>query len=52
MTPLSQLKTRLAEISDLHHASAIIGWDQQTYMPVGGGAARAEQSATLQKIYA
>ena len=50
MTPLPQLKTRLAEIVDLHHASALIGWDQQTYMPTGGGAARAEQSATLQKI--
>jgi len=50
MTPLSQLKIRLAEIVDLHHASAIIGWDQQTYMPTGGGAARAEQSATLQKM--
>ncbi len=50
MTALPQLKTRLAEIVDLRHASSIIGWDQQTYMPVGGGAARAEQSATLQKM--
>jgi carboxypeptidase Taq len=50
MTPLTQLKTRLAEISDLRHAGAVVGWDQQTYMPTGGGAARAEQSATLQKI--
>src|SRR5512137_1512691 len=50
MITLTQLKIRLAEISDLRHASALIGWDQQTYMPIGGGAARAEQSATLQKI--
>ena len=49
-TALDQLKTRLGEIHDLHHANAIIGWDQQTYMPTGGGVARAEQSATLQKI--
>jgi carboxypeptidase Taq len=28
----------------------MIGWDQQTYMPPGGGTARAEQSATLQKL--
>ena len=41
---------RLSEISDLNHVSALIGWDQQTYMPPGGSAARAEQSATLQKI--
>ena len=50
MTALQQLRTRLAEISDLNHISSLIGWDQQTYMPSGGGAARAEQSATLQKI--
>ncbi|HTP11440.1 MAG TPA: carboxypeptidase M32, partial [Anaerolineae bacterium] len=30
--------------------SSLVGWDQQTYMPPGGSAARAEQSATLQKI--
>ncbi len=50
MTVLQQLHTRLAEISDLNHVSALVGWDQQTYMPSGGSAARAEHSATLQKI--
>ena len=50
MTHLQQLRTRLAEISDLNHVSALAGWDQQTYMPPGGSAARAEQSATLQKL--
>ena len=50
MTALQQLRTRLAEVSDLHHVGSLISWDQQTYMPPGGGAARAEQSATLQKI--
>src|SRR5512135_490271 len=50
MTSLQQLYTRLAEISDLNHVSSLVGWDQQTYMPPGGSAARAEQSATLQKI--
>ena len=50
MTHLAQLKNRLAELSDLRHVAAISGWDQQTYMPPGGSAARAEQSATLQKI--
>ena len=49
-TALDQLKTRLGEIQDLRRANALIGWDQQTYMPSGGSAARAEQSATLQKI--
>ena len=50
MTALQQLRSRLAEISDLNHVSSLVGWDQQTYMPPGGSAARAEQSATLQKI--
>ncbi len=50
MTVLQQLHTRLAEISDLNRVSSLVGWDQQTYMPPGGSAARAEQSATLQKI--
>ena len=49
-TSLDQLKTRLGEIHDLHHANAVLGWDQQTYMPIAGSHARAEQSATLQKI--
>ena len=50
MTVLQQLHTRLAEISDLNHVSSLVGWDQQTYMPPGGSVARAEHSATLQKI--
>ena len=46
---LNVLKARLGEIQDLHHAAAVLGWDQQTYMPPGGAAARAEQLATLGK---
>jgi carboxypeptidase Taq len=46
---LRELRTRLGEISDLRKASAMLGWDQQTYMPPGGAAARAEQLATLNK---
>lgn len=47
---LDDLKKRLAEISDIHNASALLGWDQQTYMPPGGAAARALQLATLSHI--
>ncbi len=50
MKNYQQLRLRMSEISDLNHVSALIGWDQQTYMPPGGSAARAEQSATLQKF--
>ena len=38
---LNDLKTRLGQIRDLNRASALLGWDQQTYMPPGGAAARA-----------
>jgi carboxypeptidase Taq len=34
---LNQLKTILAEVSDLNNAAGLLGWDQQTYMPAGGG---------------
>ena len=47
---LQQLKTLLAEIFDLNRASALLGWDQQTYMPPGGAENRGQQLATLQQI--
>jgi len=47
---LEQLKTILAEVADLNNAAALLGWDQQTYMPPGGAAARGNQLATLGKI--
>jgi len=47
---LQELKTRLAEISDLGSAAALLGWDQETYMPPGGAKARSEQLATLRRL--
>ncbi|TVM02939.1 MAG: carboxypeptidase [Candidatus Brocadia sp. WS118] len=47
---LDDLKKRLAEISDINNAAAVLGWDQQTYMPPGGAAARAQQLATLSHL--
>src|SRR5207247_1001548 len=44
---LQALKSRLAQISDLENAAAVLAWDQQTYMPPGGAVGRAEQLATL-----
>jgi carboxypeptidase Taq len=44
------LKSRLKEVHDLNQAAAVLGWDQQTYMPPGGTAGRAEQLSTLSKI--
>jgi carboxypeptidase Taq len=47
---LVELKNRIAEIFDLQRASALLGWDQQTYMPPGGAENRGQQLATLQTI--
>jgi carboxypeptidase Taq len=45
-----QLKEHLAEISDLGAAAAIMGWDQETYMPPGATEDRSLQMATLSRI--
>ncbi len=47
---LEALKKRFAVVDDLQRAAALLSWDQQTYMPRRGAAARAEQLATLQKL--
>jgi carboxypeptidase Taq len=47
---LTQLKEVLAEVADLQSAASVLGWDQQTYMPAGGSAARGQQLATVTKI--
>ncbi len=47
---LETLKARLAEVCDLKGAGSLLNWDQQTCMPAGGGPARAEQLATLEKL--
>ncbi len=46
----NELKNRLGEIFDLNRASAVLDWDQQTYMPPGGAENRGQQLATLQQI--
>lgn len=47
---VEKLKAHLADVLHVNHAAAVLGWDQQTFMPPGGAAARAEQLATLSKI--
>ena len=47
---LNLLKTKLRSIHHLHDAAALLSWDQETYMPPGSGAIRAEQLATLQTL--
>ena len=48
--PIRDLKDRLAIISDIGGASSLLFWDQQTHMPEGGVAGRAEQMATLSRL--
>lgn len=47
---LKQLKTLLAEIVDLNGAATVLVWDQQTYMPPGGAAARGHQLACIGRL--
>ncbi|MBI4278131.1 MAG: carboxypeptidase M32, partial [Armatimonadetes bacterium] len=47
---VERLKTHLATIVDLRAAAAVLGWDQETYMPPGGAVGRAEQLGTLNRI--
>lgn len=47
---LAALKTRLQQVADLGWANALLQWDQATYMPPGGAAARGRQMATLGRI--
>jgi carboxypeptidase Taq len=47
---LERLKERLAQISDLNTAAAVLGWDQQVYMPPGGSNARAHHLATVEAL--
>lgn len=47
---LQELKNILWEVNDLNSAVAVLNWDQTTYMPPGGGAARGRQIATLSRI--
>jgi carboxypeptidase Taq len=47
---LAELKARLREIADLRAAGAVLSWDQATFMPEGGAAARGRQMAMLSRL--
>ena len=50
MSALAELKDRLAVVADLDAAAAVLGWDQETYMPPGAIEARAAQLTTLARL--
>jgi carboxypeptidase Taq len=45
---LRPLTAHLVEIAHIHSAAAVLSWDQETHMPRGGAAARADALAALQ----
>jgi carboxypeptidase Taq len=49
-TKLAELKAILGELADLQSSAALLGWDQQTYMPPGGAQRRGYQLSTLQTL--
>ncbi|NKB70736.1 MAG: carboxypeptidase M32 [Candidatus Latescibacteria bacterium] len=42
---------RAGELADIGHAQALLGWDQETYMPSRGAARRASSMGTLAGLY-
>ncbi len=47
---LARLKNLIGEAYDLNAASAVLSWDQQTYMPPAGAESRGYQLATLESL--
>jgi len=45
-----ELKTLITEVTDLRMTNAVLNWDQSTYMPPEGAAARGRQMGTISKI--
>ena len=45
-----KLTELVAEITDIYHSIALLGWDQQVYMPVGGAQERGNMMGTLGRI--
>ncbi|GAB4140790.1 MAG: carboxypeptidase M32 [Bacteroidia bacterium] len=46
----SEYVSRLRKIADVAYASAVLSWDQETYMPEQGASRRASQLSTLSGI--
>ena len=46
----AEYKTKMQKIADLKYASALLQWDQETYLPPKGGEIRGRQIATLNEI--
>jgi carboxypeptidase Taq len=47
---LAELRRRAGELADLNGIGGLLLWDQNTMMPPGGAAARADQFAALERL--
>ena len=47
---MQELRTRLAEVTDLRNTQQLLEWDHQTMMPPKGSTTRAEALGTLERI--
>jgi carboxypeptidase Taq len=45
-----QYKSKMQRIADVRNASAVLQWDQETYLPKKGAAIRGQQLSTLSEI--
>ncbi len=50
-TAMDQLRERLYDVNALQCAMSVMDWDQQTLMPRGGAAARAEHLGVLSRMH-
>lgn len=50
MATFDDLQTVMHRVADIGAAAAVLGWDQETYMPEGAVASRSEQMATLSSL--
>ena len=46
----TEYKTKMQKIADVKYASAVLQWDQETYLPPKGNDFRGQQIATLSEI--
>src|SRR5918993_3502857 len=45
-----QYKLKMQRIADLRNASAVLQWDQETYLPKKGASLRGQQLTTLSEV--
>jgi carboxypeptidase Taq len=50
MTNYEKYKNQIGRITDIAYSSAVLGWDQETYMPEGSAELRSRQLSTLAGI--